>query len=156
MGRSGADGAPHPRRYECSSLQSPFRCDDGKNIRVGADFLCNYNVTTLDVAPVTIGDHCMIGPNTVISTVGHPLTPQGRRDKLAVATPVTIGDDVWIGANCTILPGVTIGDRVIVAAGAVVSRKIPNDTTVAGVPRAPHPERTGALSGPRRGRCDEP
>ena len=115
-------------------MQSPFRCDHGKNITVGEDFLTNYNVTILDIAPVTIGDHCMIGPNTVISTVNHPLTAQGRREKIGLPDPVTIGDDVWIGANCTILPGVTIGDNVVIAAGAVVTKDVPSDRLVAGVP----------------------
>lgn len=111
-----------------------FRCDYGKNIHVGEDFLANYNVTILDIAPVYIGDYCMIGPNTLISTVGHPLSPKGRREKKSFGRPVTIGDDVWIGGNCTILPGVTIGNNVIVAAGAVVSKDVPDNCVVAGVP----------------------
>lgn len=111
-----------------------FRCDYGKNIHVGEDFLANYNVTILDIAPVHIGDYCMIGPNTLISTVGHPLSPKGRRKKKAYSKPVSIGNDVWIGGNCTILPGVTIGNNVIVAAGAVVSKDVPDNCVIAGVP----------------------
>lgn len=97
-----------------------FNCDNGKNIHVGENFLCNYNVTILDIAPVNIGDYVMIGPNTLITTVNHPLSPKGRRQHLGIASPVTIGDDVWIGGNVIILPGVTIGDNVVIAAGAVV------------------------------------
>lgn len=115
-------------------VQPNFNCDYGKNIHVGEDFLANYNVTILDVAPVRIGDYCMIGPNTLISTVGHPMTPKGRREKLSITSPVTIGNDVWIGGNCTILHGVTIGNNVIVAAGAVVTKDIPDNCVVAGVP----------------------
>lgn len=111
-----------------------FHCDNGKNIHVGEDFLANYNVTILDIAPVHIGASCMIGPNTLITTVGHPLSPKGRREKLAYGKPVTIGDDVWIGGNCTILPGVTIGNNVIVAAGAVVTKDVPDNCVVAGIP----------------------
>ena len=111
-----------------------FHCDNGKNIFVGEDFLANYNVTILDIAPVRIGKACMIGPGTLVSTVGHPLSPQGRREKKAYGKPVTIGDDVWIGGNCTILPGVTIGNNVIVAAGAVVSKDVPDNCVVGGVP----------------------
>lgn len=111
-----------------------FNCDNGKNIQVGEDFLANYNVTILDVAPVRIGDFCMIGPNTLITSAGHPLSPAGRRQKLVTAKPVTIGDDVWIGGNCTILPGVTIGNNVVVAAGAVVTRDVPDNCVIAGVP----------------------
>ncbi|WNS82273.1 sugar O-acetyltransferase [Domibacillus sp. DTU_2020_1001157_1_SI_ALB_TIR_016] len=115
-------------------IQPNFNCDNGKNIHVGEDFLTNYNVTILDIAPVHIGDYCMIGPNTLITTVGHPLSPKGRREKKAISKPVTIGDDVWIGGNCTILPGVTIGNNVIVAAGAVITKDVLDNCVVAGVP----------------------
>ncbi len=114
-----------------------FNCDEGKNIHVGDDFLANYNVTILDIAPVRIGDHVMIGPNTLISTVNHPMTPMGRRKHLGIARPVTIGNDVWIGGNVTILPGVTIGNNVIVAAGAVVTKDVPDNCLVGGVPARP-------------------
>lgn len=118
-------------------VQPMFNCDIGWNIHVGEDFLTNYNVTILDIAPVTIKDHCMIGPNTLITTVGHPISSQGRREKIAESKPITIGNDVWIGGNCTILPGVTIGDNVIIAAGAVVTRDIESNTLVAGIPAKP-------------------
>lgn len=119
---------------ENPSILPCFQCDNGKNIHVGKDFLANYNVTILDVAPVRIGDYCMIGPNTLITTVNHPLSPKGRRARLSQVKPVTIGNDVWIGGNCTLLPGVTIGNNVIVAAGAVVTKDIPDNCVVAGVP----------------------
>ena len=111
-----------------------FHCDIGTNIHAGNELLINYNVTILDRAPVTIGDHVMIGPNTMISAVGHPFSPKGRRGHLSVAQPVTIGDDVWIGGNCAILPGVTIGRNVVVAAGAVVTQDVPDNCLVGGVP----------------------
>jgi maltose O-acetyltransferase len=111
-----------------------FRCDNGSNIHVGDDFLANYNVTILDIAPVYIGSHVLIGPNTLISTVNHPLTPAGRRKHLGIAKPVHIGDDVWIGGNVTIVPGVTIGNNVIIAAGAVVTKDVPDNVLVGGVP----------------------
>ena len=111
-----------------------FQCDYGKNIHVGDDFLINYNGTILDIASVTIGHHVMIGPNTMICTVGHPLSPKGRREHLGIAKPITIGNDVWIGGNVTLLPGVTIGDNVVIAAGAVVTKDIPDNVLVGGVP----------------------
>ncbi|MBM7642950.1 sugar O-acetyltransferase [Streptococcus loxodontisalivarius] len=111
-----------------------FNCDNGKNIHVGDQFLMNYNGTILDIAPVTIGDYVMIGPNTMITTVGHPLTPKGRRQNLGIAEPVKIGNDVWIGGNVTILPGVTIGNNVVVAAGAVVTKDVPDNSLVGGIP----------------------
>ena len=111
-----------------------FICDNGRNIHVGNNFLTNYNVTILDVDEVHIGDHVMIGPNTLISTVNHHLTPKGRRQHLSLIKPVVIGSDVWIGGNVTILPGVTIGNNVVVAAGAVVTKDVPDNTLVGGVP----------------------
>mgnify|MGYP004655241695 CR=1 FL=1 len=111
-----------------------FNCDNGKNIRVGDNFLVNYNVTILDIAPVIIGNHVMIGPNTMISTVNHPISPAKRRKHLGIAKPVKIGNDVWIGGNCTILPDVSIGNNVIIAAGAVVTKNVPDNCIVGGVP----------------------
>lgn len=111
-----------------------FNCDNGKNIHVGKNFLANYNVTILDIAPVHIGDYVMIGPNTLITTVNHPITPMGRRRHLGIAKPVVIGNDVWIGGNVTILPGVRIGNNVVIAAGAVVTKDIPDNCVAGGVP----------------------
>ena len=76
----------------------------------------------------------MIGPGTLITTVNHPLSPLGRRRHLGIAKPVSIGSDVWIGGNVTILPGVSIGNNVIIAAGAVVTKDIPDNCVAGGVP----------------------
>lgn len=111
-----------------------FICDNGRNIHVGNDFLANYHVTILDIREVNIGDSVMIGPNVLISTVNHPLDAAGRRKHLGVAKPVNIGNDVWIGGNAVILPGVSIGNNCIVAAGAVVTKNVPDNSLVAGVP----------------------
>ncbi len=119
---------------ENPALLPGFNCDYGLHISVGENFLANYNVTILDIAPVNIGDYVMIGPNTLISTVNHPMTPMGRRKHLGIAKPVTIGNDVWIGGNVTILPGVTIGNNVVIAAGAVVTHDVPDNSLVGGVP----------------------
>jgi maltose O-acetyltransferase len=111
-----------------------FRCDNGLNIHAGNEFLANYNVTILDIRPVTMGDNVWIGPGTLITTVNPPRSPKGRREHLGIAKPVIIGNDVWIGGNCTILPGVTIGNNVVVAAGAVVTKDVPDNCVVGGVP----------------------
>jgi maltose O-acetyltransferase len=111
-----------------------FNCDNGTNIEVGDNFLANYNVTILDITKVTIGNDVMIGSNSLISTVNHPITPQGRRDHLGIASPVTIGNDVWLGGNVTILSGVTIGNNVVVAAGAGVTKDVADNSLVGGVP----------------------
>jgi len=115
-------------------IAKTFSCDNGRNIFIGSNFTGNYNLTVLDIREVHIGDNVMIGPNVLITTVGHPLSPLGRRKHLAIAKPVEIGSDVWIGGNVTILPGVKIGSNVVIGAGAVVSRDIPSNSVAVGVP----------------------
>lgn len=78
-----------------------FHCDNGLNIEVGDEFLANYNVTILDIAKVTMGDNVWIGPNTLIATINHPLSPAGRRKHLGIAKPIHIGNDVWIGGTAS-------------------------------------------------------
>ena len=111
-----------------------FCFDNGKNIHIGNNFTGNFNLTILDINEVHIGDNVMIGPNTTITTVGHPLSPKKRREHLGQASKIIIGNDVWIGANVTILPGVTIADNVVVGAGAVVTKDIPENSLAVGVP----------------------
>lgn len=77
-----------------ASVQQGFNCDNGRNIHAGDHLIINYGCTILDVAEVTMGDLVMIGPHVLISTVNHPLSPHGRRNRLGVAKPVRIGDDV--------------------------------------------------------------
>lgn len=111
-----------------------FCFDNGKNIFIGNNFTGNFNLTILDIKEVYIGDNVMIGPNTTITTVGHPISPKGRREHLAQASEIRIGNDVWLGANVTVLPGVTIGNNVVIGAGAVVNRDIPDNSLAVGVP----------------------
>ena len=108
-------------------IASNFNCDNGKHIAIGDNFIGNYNLTILDINRVFIGDNVMIGPNTTITTVGHPIDPMGRREHLSISGEINIGNDVWLGANVTVLPGVTIGDNVVIGAGAVVNKKIENN-----------------------------
>ncbi|MBQ9658375.1 MAG: sugar O-acetyltransferase [Clostridia bacterium] len=115
-------------------IAKTFNCDRGKNIFIGDNFIGNFNITILDIREVHIGNNVMIGPNTLITTVGHPITPKGRREHISLASPVYIGNDVWIGGNCSILPGVKIGNNVVVAAGAVVTKDVPDNSLVGGVP----------------------
>lgn len=115
-------------------VHNDLHFDNGRNISVGDNFLANYNLTVLDVGKVMIGDNVWLGPNVDIYTVNHPLDAVGRRKRLAKALPVTIGNDVWVGGKSTICPGVTIGDNVVIAAGAVVTKDVPNNVVVAGVP----------------------
>ena len=111
-----------------------FCFDNGKNIFIGNNFTGNFNLTILDVKEVYIGDNVMIGPNTTITTATHPITPKGRREHLAQGKEIKIGNDVWLGANVTVLSGVTIGNNVIIGAGAVVTKDIPDNSLAVGVP----------------------
>lgn len=115
-------------------VTAPFYCDYGTNITVGDNFYVNHNCVILDGAPVTIGDNVFIAPNCVISTAGHALDAKQRAAGLEIAHPITIGNDVWLGANVSVLPGVTIGDNVIIGAGSVVNKDIPSGVIAAGNP----------------------
>lgn len=115
-------------------VNQPFRCDYGCNIHIGDNFFANFNLTVLDEAPVTIGNRVLIGPNVSIYTACHPLDRERRDAFVEWAEPVTIGDSVWIGGGATILPGVTLGDNVIVAAASVVTRSFPSGVLIAGNP----------------------
>lgn len=115
-------------------INQPFRCDYGRNIFIGEDCFINFNCTILDEAEVRIGNNAFLGPNVSIYTACHPLDPRKRNEFIEWAEPVTIGDNVWIGGNVTILPGVIIGDNVVVAAGAVVTKDFPANVVIAGNP----------------------
>lgn len=114
------------------NLMPPFHADFGKNIHIGKFVFINAGCSFQDQGGITIGDGCLLGHNTVIATLNHDENPARRND--LIPAPVVIGNRVWIGSNATILPGVTIGDNAIVAAGAVVTKDVPPDTVVAGVP----------------------
>lgn len=94
----------------------------------------NYNAVCVGGGHVRIGKHARIGPNCQFYTPNHPMDPVARREEKEYAHPITIGEDCWLGGNVTLLPGVTIGDRCIVAAGSVVTRDVPDDCLVAGNP----------------------
>ncbi len=115
-------------------IDAPFRCDYGKHITVGKNFYANSYCTIIDVAPVTIGDDVMLGPNVQIITAGHPIHPDSRASKYEYGIPVTIGDNVWIGAGAIILPGVRIGNGAVIGAGSVVTGDIPDLVVAAGNP----------------------
>lgn len=115
-------------------VNPPFYCDYGSHIEVGKNFFANYNCTILDVAKVTIGDNCFMAPNVAIYTAGHPIYPDVRSAMWEYGKEVTIGDNVWIGGNTVICPGVHIGSNVIIGAGSVVTKDIPDWAVAAGNP----------------------
>ena len=110
----------------------PFYTDCGKNITLGKHVFINSGCQFQDQGGITIDDGALIGPNTVLATLNHGLAPSRRHDLFPA--PIHIGKNVWLGANVTVLGGVTIGDNAVVAAGAVVTNDIPPNTLAAGVP----------------------
>ncbi|MEV8313678.1 sugar O-acetyltransferase [Streptomyces sp. NPDC059900] len=122
---------------EGAEVRPPLYVDYGTNISIGARTFVNYQLTALDVARITIGEDCQIGPNVQLLTPTHPVEPQPRRDKLEAALPITIGDNVWLGGGVIVCPGVTIGDNSVIGAGAVVTRDVPADVVAVGNPARP-------------------
>ncbi|GMI40773.1 hypothetical protein TrCOL_g10123 [Triparma columacea] len=114
-------------------LEAPVYFDYGVHTTVGKNFFCNFNCVFLDCAKISIGDNVFLAPNVQLYTAAHPLDHKERRET-EFARPITIGDDVWIGGGSIVLPGVEIGSRVVVAAGSVVTKNVPSDCVVAGVP----------------------
>lgn len=117
---------------ETFALFPPFTTDYGKNIHVGKNVFINSGCRFQDQGGIFIGDDALIGHNVVLATLNHDIAP-ARRQALKPA-PIHIGKCVWIGSNSTILPGVTIGDNSIVAAGATVTKDVAANTIVGGVP----------------------
>ena len=110
----------------------PFYTDCGKNIHFGQNVFVNSGCRFQDQGGVWIGDNALIGHNAVLATLNHNPDPAKRAN--LIPAKIVIGNNVWLGANVTVLPGVTIGDGAIVAAGAVVTKDVPANTVVAGVP----------------------
>ena len=116
------------------NIYPPFWCDYGYNIEVGEDFFANHGVTILDGGKVKFGDHVLIGPGCGFHTAGHPLLADQRDRWLVFNKPITVGSNVWFGAGVQVLPGVSIGDNVVVAAGSVVTHDLPPGCVAAGNP----------------------
>lgn len=115
-------------------IETGFQCDYGFNIQVGENFYANYDCVILDVAPVVFGDNCMLGPQVGIYTATHPLDPIERNSGKEYAKPILIGHNCWIGGHATINPGVTLGDNVVVASGAVVTKSFGSNIVLGGNP----------------------
>ncbi len=114
-------------------LIPPFYADCGKNIRIGHRVFINQNCTFYALAPITIGDDVLIGPNVSLLTSEHPVAPSQRRGHL-LGRPIDIEPGVWIAAGATIIGGVTVGENSVVAAGSAVTHDVPAHTLVGGNP----------------------
>ena len=110
----------------------PFYTDFGKNINVGKNVFINSCCCFQDQGGITIGDNTLIGHNVILATLNHDFSPNKR--SILHPSPIVMGKNVWIGSRATILSGVTIGDGAIVAVGSVVTKNVPSNKVVAGVP----------------------
>lgn len=117
---------------ESFSLFPPFYTDCGKNITVGKNVFFNSGCRFQDQGGITIGDDALIGHNVVLATLNHGFAPDERKD--LHPAPIVICRNVWIGSGAIVTPRVTIGDNAIIAAGAVVTKDVPANAVVGGVP----------------------
>ena len=115
-------------------IEQPFMCDYGYNIEIGENFYSNHNLIILDANKVKFGNNVFIAPNCGFYTAGHPLDYETRNKGLKYAKPIKVGNNVWIGGNAIVLPGVTIGDNVVIGAGSVVNKDIPSNSVAVGNP----------------------
>jgi acetyltransferase-like isoleucine patch superfamily enzyme len=113
-------------------LLPPFYADFGRNIRVGRNVFINHACEFMDRGGITIGDDVLIGPKVNLVTISHPLDPATRRS--THCAPIVIEKGAWLGAAVSVMPGVTIGENAVVAANAVVTRDVPRNTVVGGIP----------------------
>lgn len=110
----------------------PFYTDFGKHITIGKNVFLNTGCTFQDRGGIAIGDGTQIGQNVVLCTLNHGMSPEKRH--ITYPSPIVLGKNVWIGAHATVVPGVTVGENAIIAAGAVVTKDVPENAIVAGVP----------------------
>lgn len=120
---------------KCCFLEPPFHANfGGQHVMLGDYVYANFNLTAVDDTYIYIGDHTMIGPNVTLASAGHPVLPELRQQGYQYNLPIHIGKNSWLGANVTVVPGVTIGDNTVVGAGAVVTKDLPANVVAVGVP----------------------
>ena len=115
-----------------TTVFAPFFTNFGRFISIGKNVFINHACTFIDMGGIRVEDDVLIGPKVNLITENHPLDPSERNS--LICKPIVIKRNAWIGAAATILPGVTIGENAVVAAGAVVSRDVAANTVVGGIP----------------------
>lgn len=115
-------------------IDAPFRCDYGKHIEIGSNFIAGANLTILDAGKVQIGHNVRFGANVTLCTSGYPIHPVSRLSGYEYAVGINIGSNVSLGCGVTVLPGVCIGNNVVVEAGSLVREDIPDNMLAAGNP----------------------
>ena len=117
---------------ESVTVFTPLQINYGKHTKIGKNVFINFDCVFLDLGGITIEDNVLIAPKVSLLTEGHPTTIEDRHS--LIPKPIHIKKNAWIGANATILQGVTIGENAIVASGSVVSKDVPDNTIVGGIP----------------------
>ncbi|WKL49278.1 sugar O-acetyltransferase [Flavobacterium pectinovorum] len=117
---------------ESVTVFTPLYINYGKNTKIGKNVFINFDCVFLDLGGITIEENVLIAPKVSLLTEGHPTSIEDRHS--LIPKPIHIKKNAWIGANATILPGVTIGENSVVAAGAIVSKDVPDNTIVGGIP----------------------
>lgn len=116
-------------------IEPPFHSNfGGKHVHFGDFIYANFNLTMVDDTHIYVGDHTMFGPNVTVATAGHPILPELREKAYQYNFPVHIGKNCWIGAGVVIVPGITIGDNVVIGAGSIVTKDIPSNVVAVGNP----------------------
>ena len=116
-------------------IEPPFHTNlGGAHVHFGKYVYANFNLTCVDDTHIYVGDCTMFGPNVTLATAGHPILPELREKGLQFNMPIRIGRNCWLGAGVIVLPGVTIGDNVVVGAGSVVTKDLPDNVVAVGTP----------------------
>lgn len=116
-------------------IESPLHTNfGGRHVHFGNNVYANFNLTLVDDTHIYVGDNTMFGPNVTVATAGHPIHPELRRRGLQYNMPVRIGKNCWLGAGVILLPGVTVGDNVVIGAGSVVTNDLPDNVVAVGNP----------------------
>lgn len=116
-------------------IEPPFHANfGGAHVHFGKNIYANFNLTMVDDTHIYVGDYTMFGPNVTIATAGHPILPELREQGYQYNASVKIGRNCWLGAGVIVLPGITIGDHVVIGAGSVVTKDIPSNVVAVGNP----------------------
>ena len=116
-------------------IEPPFHANfGGHHVHFGTGVYANLNLTLVDDTHIYVGDYTMFGPNVVLATAGHPITPELRKRGYQYNAPIHIGNNCWLGTGVLVMPGITIGDNVIIGAGSVVTKDIPSNVIAVGNP----------------------
>lgn len=118
--------------HESVTVFTPLHINYGKHTKIGKNVFINFDCVFLDLGGITIEDNVQIAPKVSLLTESHPLNPSERQS--LIQKPIHIKKNAWIGANATILQGVTIGENAVVAAGSVVTKDVPDNVVVGGIP----------------------